>query len=197
MLNPDITIFFCKSHMLAKDGHCKTFDAQADGYIRGEGSGVVILKRLSDALRDHDPILAVVRASEVNQDGASSGLLVPNGEAQSNLIRQALEHAELNPDDIDYIEAHGTGTSLGDPIEVGALSTVFTGRKDRPLWIGSVKTNFGHLEAAAGMAGVIKVVLALKNGAIPPHLHFKSINPHISLDSIRTNSSGITSLAAY
>ncbi len=184
MLNPDITIYFCKGHMLAKDGHCKTFDARADGYIRGEGGGVMILKRLSDAIRDQDPILAVIRASEVNQDGASSGLLVPNGDAQSKLIRQALEHAELEPNDIDYIEAHGTGTSLGDPIEVGALSTVFRGRKERPLWIGSVKTNIGHLEAAAGMAGVIKVVLALQNEAMPPHLHFETLNPLIPLDSI-------------
>ncbi len=182
--NPDLTIFFVKSHALAKDGHCKTFDASADGYVRSEGCGVVVLKRYSDAIRDQDPILALIRATEVNQDGASSGLTVPNGEAQATLIRQALEQAKLEPDAIDYIEAHGTGTPLGDPIELGALSNVFSGRKDHPLWIGTVKTNIGHLEAAAGVAGVIKTVLTLNHEAIPQNLHFQHLNPNISLDSI-------------
>ncbi len=184
ILSPDVTMNFCKGHMLAKDGYCKTFDAEADGYVRGEGCGVVVLKRLSDALRDQDPILGVIRATEINQDGASSGLTVPNGESQTALIRHTLEQAKLEPNNIDYIEAHGTGTSLGDPIEVGALSNVFNGRKDFPLWLGTVKTNIGHLEGAAGVAGIIKTVLALNHEAIPPHLHFKHLNPRISLDSI-------------
>ncbi len=184
ILNPNIAISMCKGHMLAKDGYCKTFDADADGYVRGEGCGVVILKRFSDAIRDQDTILGVIRATEINQDGATSGLTVPNGEAQATLVRQALEQAKLEPDTIDYIEAHGTGTSLGDPIEVGALSNVFSGRKEFPLWISTVKTNIGHLEAGAGIAGFIKTVLALKNEAIPPHLHFNHLNPRITLDSI-------------
>ncbi len=184
ILSPSGTIYTCKAHMLAKDGYCKTFDAEANGYVRSEGCGIVVLKRLSDAIQDQDPIFGVIRATTVNQDGASSGLTIPNGEAQTALLHQALEHAKLEPIDIDYIEAHGTGTSLGDPIEVGALSTIFSGRKDLPLWIGAVKTNIGHLEAAAGIAGLIKTVLALDYEAIPPHLHFKHLNPHISLDSI-------------
>ena len=184
MLNPAVTILECKSHMLSPEGYCKTFDVKADGYARGEGCGIVVLKRLSDAIRDNDIIFGVVRATSVNQDGASSGLTVPNKEAQIALIRQALSYAELDANAIDYIEAHGTGTSLGDPIEVGALSTIFSGRKDHLLWIGSVKTNVGHLEAAAGIAGVIKTVLALNHEEIPPHLHLKHLNPHISLESI-------------
>ncbi len=184
ILNPAGMVYTCKAHMLSKDGYCKTFDAEADGFARGEGCGMVVLKRLSDAIRDKDPIFGIIRATEVNQDGTTSGFTVPNGEAQTVLIRQALAHAELDPYAIDYIEAHGTGTSLGDPIEVGALKAVFNGRKDHPLWIGAVKTNIGHLEAAAGVAGVIKLVLALNHEAIPPHLHFKQLNPRISLDSI-------------
>ncbi len=184
ILNPASTIFTCKAHMVSKDGYCKTFDAAADGYSRGEGCGVIVLKRLSDALQDRDPILGIIRATAVNQDGSSSGLTVPNKEAQVNLVRDALARAELEPHAIDYIEAHGTGTSLGDPIEVGALSNVFSGRKDHPLLIGTVKTNIGHLEAAAGIAGVIKTVLALNHEAIPPHLHFQKLNPHISIDAI-------------
>ncbi len=184
ILSPDVTTNFCKGHMLSKDGYCKTFDAEADGYVRGEGCGVVVLKRLSDAIRDEDPILGVIRATEVNQDGASSGLTVPNGEAQAALIHQGLEHAKLEPSAIDYIEAHGTGTSLGDTIELGALSTIFKGRKDHPLLLGTVKTNIGHLEAAAGVAGVIKTVLALTHEVIPQNLHFQHLNPHIALDSI-------------
>ncbi len=184
ILHPGTTIIECKSHMLAKDGYCKTFDAEADGFGRGEGFGVIVLKRLSDTIRDQDPILAVIRATAVNQDGTTSGFTVPNREAQTALIREALVFADLVPNAIDYIEAHGTGTPLGDPIEVGALSSVFSGRKDQPLWIGSVKTNIGHLEAAAGIAGLIKTILALNNEAIPPNLHFKHLNPRISLDSI-------------
>jgi len=183
ILNQATTKSFSESNMLAKDGHCKTFDADADGYVRSEGCGVIILKRLSDAILDQDTILGVIRATTVNQDGASSGLTVPNGNAQTALIRQALNQAELEPDAIDFIEAHGTGTPLGDPIEVNAISTVFKGRKGSPIWLGTVKTNIGHLEAGAGIAGVIKTVLALNHEALPPHLHFHRLNPHISWDS--------------
>ncbi|OQX02908.1 MAG: hypothetical protein BWK80_56895, partial [Desulfobacteraceae bacterium IS3] len=182
MIAPEITISFSKANLMAADGRSKTFDAAADGYVRGEGCGVVVLRRLSDALVNGDNILALVRGSAVNHDGPSGGLTVPSGPAQERVIRQALASGKVEPSEVDYIEAHGTGTSLGDPIEVGALGAVFG--KDRsqehPLIIGSVKTNMGHLEAAAGMASLLKVVLSLRNEEIPPHLHFKTPNPHIA-----------------
>ena len=162
----------------ALDGRCKTFDAAANGFGRGEGCGLVVLKRLSDAQTDGDTILAVLRGSMLNQDGRSSGLSAPNGPAQQTVIRQALQQAGLQPDQVDYIEAHGTGTTLGDPIEIGALNAVFA-QRTRPLWVGSVKTNLAHLEGAAGIAGLMKVVLSLQHGQIPPHLHFHHPNPYI------------------
>ncbi len=179
MLMPELTMSFCRARMLAPDGRCKTFDAAADGYVRSEGCGVVVLKRLSDALATGDRVLAVIRGSAVNQDGRSSGLTVPNGPAQEAVVREALAQARLAPSQVSYVEAHGTGTSLGDPIELGALGSVFReGRpSNRPLAVGSVKTNIGHLEAAAGIAGLIKVVLALGRGVIPPHLHLRQPNP--------------------
>ncbi|MFI4955249.1 MAG: beta-ketoacyl synthase N-terminal-like domain-containing protein, partial [Gammaproteobacteria bacterium] len=183
LLSPYLSIDFSQAHMLAADGHCKTFDKAADGYVRGEGCGIIVLKRLSDAMRDNDRILVVIKGSAVNQDGASSGLTVPNGPSQEAVIQRALQQAKLRPQDIDYIEAHGTGTSLGDPIEVNALSHVFKDRKE-PLIIGTVKTNIGHLEAAAGIAGIIKTILALQHETIPRHLHFKEINPSIHLEDI-------------
>jgi myxalamid-type polyketide synthase MxaB len=181
MLSPRSSIMFSRAHMLAHDGHCKTFDASADGYVRGEGCGVIVVKRLSRALADGDRIMAVIRGSAVNQDGPSGGLTVPNGPQQQAVVRQALESSGVQPSDIDFIEAHGTGTALGDPIEFGALAAVFArGRPaDRPLVIGSVKTNIGHLESAAGIAGVIKVILALQNNEIPGHLHLHEPSPHI------------------
>ncbi len=158
---------------------CKTFDADANGYVRSEGCGVVVLKRLEDAQRDGDRVLAVVRGSAVNQDGPSSGQTVPNGPAQQALLRQALASARLAPAEVDYIEAHGTGTPLGDPIELDALSQVFGERDDSaPLVLGSVKTNLGHLESAAGVAGFIKTVLSVRHGHIPRHLHFTQLTPH-------------------
>ncbi|AFZ33410.1 polyketide synthase (plasmid) [Gloeocapsa sp. PCC 7428] len=178
---PEFTINFAKARMLAADGRCKTFDAAADGFVRAEGCGVVILKRLADAIADRDKILALIPASAVNQDGRSSGLTVPNGPAQQSVIVEALRNGNIDPVQISYIEAHGTGTALGDPIEVNALGAIF-GKShtfDQPLRIGSVKTNIGHLEAAAGVAGLIKVILALQNRQIPPHLHYKQPNPHI------------------
>ncbi|MBL1257684.1 non-ribosomal peptide synthetase/type I polyketide synthase [Methylocystis sp. Sn-Cys] len=181
ILTPAVMVSMSRARMLAPDGRCKTFDAAADGYVRGEGCGVLVLKRLSDAVRDGDNIRAVLRGSAVNQDGASGGLTVPNGRAQQRVIQDALKQAGLAPAEIDYLEAHGTGTSLGDPIEVQAAAAALgAGRTaDRPLLIGSTKTNIGHLEAAAGIAGVIKVVLALEHGLLPKHLHFQTPSPHI------------------
>ncbi|MFN3647973.1 MAG: SDR family NAD(P)-dependent oxidoreductase [Armatimonadota bacterium] len=178
VLSPELSINFSRARMLSPDGRCKTFDASADGYGRGEGCGVVVLKRLSDAGRDGDRVLALIRGSAVNHDGRSGGLTAPNGRAQVALLRQALRGAGLTPEQVSYLESHGTGTALGDPIELHALAEVFAGR-ETPLWVGSVKTNLGHLEAAAGVAGLIKTVLALQHRCLPPHLHFGEWNPHI------------------
>src|ERR1700722_7963507 len=181
ILGPEIFIALSHARMLAPDGRCKTFSAAADGFSRGEGCGVVVLKRLVDAKADGDRLLAVIRGTAVNQDGPSSALTAPNGPAQEDVIRTALARAGLKPREVGYIEAHGTGTQLGDPLEMQALTAVF--RADReagaPLMIGSVKTNIGHLEGAAGVTGLIKLVLALRNKEIPPHLHMKEPNPHI------------------
>ena len=178
-LTPGTSIACSRWGMLSPEGKCKTFDAGADGYVRGEGCGVVVLKRLGDALRDGDRVQAVVRGSAVNQDGPSSGVTVPNGPAQQALLRQALTSARLAPSDIDYVEAHGTGTPLGDPIELEALSKVFADRGTSPaLVLGSVKTNLGHLEAAAGIAGFMKTVLAVRHSYIPKHLNFTQLTPH-------------------
>jgi acyl transferase domain-containing protein len=184
MLSPDMTITFSQARMMAPDGRCKTFDASADGYVRGEGCGIVILKRLSDAIADQDRILAVIKGSAVNHDGLSNGITAPNGLAQQAVIRQALKNAGVAPAEISYIEAHGTGTPLGDPIEIRALKAVLmSGRSsEQRCGIGSVKTNIGHLEPAAGIAGLIKVVLSLQHRKIPPHLHLQQLNPHLSLD---------------
>lgn len=186
ILTPTVMLGECKARMLSRDGHCKTFDASADGFGRGEGCGIVALKRLSDARRDGDQVLALIRGSAVNQDGNSQGLTAPNGPSQQRVIRQALARGNLKPDAVQYVEAHGTGTALGDPIEVQALAAVYgLGRAaDRPLWIGSVKTNFGHLEGAAGVASLIKAVLSLQHEEIPPHLHCSNLTPHISWDRI-------------
>ena len=186
ILSPEMTIIFSKANLMSPDGRCKTFDASANGYVRSEGCGMVVLKRLSDAVRDRNNILCVIRGTYVNQDGWSNGLTVPNGVAQQELLRGALAKACLKPAEVQYVETHGTGTVIGDPIEVRSLGEVMReGRtEDNPLMLGSVKTNIGHLEQAAGIAGLIKVILSLKNGEIPPHLHFKEINPQISLQHI-------------
>lgn len=169
---------------LSPDGRCKTFDSRANGYVRGEGCGLFVLKRLSDAQRDHDTILAQIRGSAVNQDGRSTGLTTPNVRAQETLLKQALANARLSPEEIDYIETHGTGTPLGDPIEFDALRRVFGKPRahGRPCVLGAVKTNLGHLESAAGAASLMKVVLALRNESIPKNLHFRGLNPRISLN---------------
>ena len=165
LLSPVSIIAASRARMLSPVGRCKTFDASADGYVRSEGCGILVLKRLSDAVRDGDRVCAVIPGSAVNQDGASSGLTVPNGGAQQRLITAALARAGLAGGDVDYLEAHGTGTALGDPIEVQAAGAVYGAARDadRPLLIGSVKTNIGHLESASGVASLIKVVLSLQH----------------------------------
>lgn len=186
ILSPRGTIAACRAKMLSPSGQCKTFDASADGFVRGEGCGMLVLKRLSDAVANGDSILAVIRGSAVGQDGASGGLTVPNASAQQDVIQRALADAGVEPSQVDYIEAHGTGTSLGDPIEVRALGAVFAGQREtnRPLLMGSVKTNIGHLESASGVAGLMKVVLSLKHGLLPAHLHLREVNSAIDLDAI-------------
>ena len=184
ILSPEPTVYFCKLRALSADGRCKTFDASADGYVRGEGCGVVVLKRLSDAIAARDNVLAVVRGSAVNQDGRSNGLTAPNQAAQVALIREALARARVAPGRVGYVEAHGTGTSLGDPIEVGALASALSEGRTEPLLLGSAKTNLGHLEAAAGIAGLIKAVLVLQHREVPPHLHLEKVNPYVRLEEI-------------
>ena len=186
IFSPEISINFCKGRMLSADGRCKTFDASANGFVRSEGCGMLVLKRLSDAVAANDRVVALIRGSAINQDGRTSGLTVPSGPAQQAVIRQALENAGLLPSDLSYIEAHGTGTSLGDPIELGAIAEVF-GRshsKEKPLVVGSAKTNIGHLEAAAGVVGIMKVALQLQHRQIVPHLHLKQRNPYVDWESL-------------
>ena len=179
IVSPKAQVIMSRMKAVAPDGRSKTFDAGADGFGRGEGCGVVMLRRLSDALADRDRILALVRGSAFNSDGRSNGLTAPNGAAQQSVIRAALERAGVEPAAIGYVETHGTGTSLGDPIEVDALAAVLCRDRspEQPLAISSVKTNIGHLESAAGIAAVIKTVLALRHEEIPPHLHLRQLNP--------------------
>lgn len=179
IFNPATTMIFARARMLSPHGTCKTFDAEADGYVRSEGCGVLVLKRLSDALRDGDNVIALIRGSAVNQDGKSQGFTAPNEQAQEAVIRSALTQAQLLPADIAYLEAHGTGTPLGDPIELAAANNVYSEGRKTPLYVGTCKTNIGHSEAAAGMAGVIKAALALQQDYIPPHLHFTTPNPFV------------------
>ncbi len=179
ILSPEVSIGFSRAGMLAKDGRCKTFDRDADGYGRSEGGGVVVLKRLADAIDDGDAIDAVVRGSALNHNGLSNGLSAPNGLAQTALIAEALADAGTAPHRVGYVEAHGTGTPLGDPIEYKSIQQSFAEGRETPCWIGSVKTNIGHLESGAGIAGFIKTALCVKHGLIPPHLHVKHANPYI------------------
>ncbi|MFJ9845851.1 amino acid adenylation domain-containing protein [Kitasatospora sp. NPDC101155] len=182
LLSPEWYTVLGKASMLSPEGRCKTFDASADGYARSEGCGVVVLKRLSDARADGDRILGVIRGSAVNHDGRASGITVPNAEAQREVVRAALAAADLSAEDIDYVEAHGTGTRLGDPIEVNALADVLcTQQRSGPLLLGSIKANLGHLEPAAGVAGLIKVVLSLRHGLLPPQPGLSKVNPEIDL----------------
>jgi acyl transferase domain-containing protein/SAM-dependent methyltransferase len=181
ILSPETSVVLAKAGMLSPSFRCKSFDAGADGFARGEGCGVVVLKRLADAERDGDRIMAVIRGAAVNQDGRSAGLTAPNGQAQRSLLRDALADADLGPEQVQYVEAHGTGTHLGDPVEAQALAAVYgpTRPRDMPLWLGSIKANFGHLEAAAGVAGLIKLVLCLEHETIPPIAGLTTPNPHV------------------
>jgi acyl transferase domain-containing protein/ubiquinone/menaquinone biosynthesis C-methylase UbiE/acyl carrier protein len=190
IMGPETHIYFCQGHMLAPDGHCKTFSSDANGYARGEGVGAIVLKRLSDAEKDGDTIFGVLLGSAVNQDGPSGGLTVPNGPSQEAVIKSALKNAHIKPVDVGYIEAHGTGTPLGDPIEISALSRVFGKDRDvkqNPLQVASVKTNLGHLESAAGIAGLIKTILSTAKGVLPSHQNYQAPNPHIEWASFPGN----------
>jgi thioester reductase-like protein len=186
MIKPEMFMILSRASMLSADGYCKTFDEKADGYTRSEGIGIVVLKRLSQALADKDPIYAVIRGTATNQDGRSEGLTVPNSQSQKAVINEALGSAGVKPGEIQYVEAHGTGTAVGDPVEAASLGGVYS--EDRPakdrLFVGSVKSNFGHTESAAGVAGLIKTTLMLKHHKIPPNLHFEVPNPQIPFDDL-------------
>ena len=186
VLTPEGTVTFSQARVIAPDGRCKSFDAAADGYVRGEGCGVVVLQRLADAQRQQRRILAVIHGSAVNQDGLTNGLTAPNGPSQREVIGAAVRDAGVKPSDIEFVEAHGTGTPLGDTIEVRALKeALMEGRRaDQLLRLGSVKPNIGHLEAASGIASLIKTVLSLVHGSIPPVLHFQKLNPYIDLKGV-------------
>jgi myxalamid-type polyketide synthase MxaB len=202
ILSPETTIAFSKARMLSPQGVCRPFDAAADGYVRGEGCGLVLLKRLADAEADGDKILAVIRATSVNQDGRTSGISAPNSQSQMACIRAALRQAGLTPDEISCIEAHGTGTPLGDPIEMQALVEIFRAAEQgaksgeqgtlaprsplpAPCYVSSVKANVGHMETVSGVAGLIRVVLSMEHDEIAPQTHFESLNPHINLAGTR------------
>jgi acyl transferase domain-containing protein/glutamate-1-semialdehyde aminotransferase/acyl-CoA synthetase (AMP-forming)/AMP-acid ligase II len=181
MLGPDLHVTFSQAQMMAADGRCKAFDDAADGYVRGEGASFIVLKRAADVSAQTDRWLATIRATAINQDGRSNGITAPNGLAQEDVIRTALEKARIDARDVDYVEAHGTGTRLGDPVEYRALQNIFdVPERTKPLLIGTVKTNIGHLEAAAGMAGLLKIVLSMEHGALPASLHFRTLNRHIA-----------------
>lgn len=192
VLSPALAINFSKARAMAPDGRCKAFDARADGYVRSEGAGMVVLKPLARALADGDSIYAVISGGAVNQDGRTNGLMAPNPHAQEAVLRAAYARANVRPDKVHYVEAHGTGTLLGDPIEARALSAVVAPGRDPalPCVIGSVKSNLGHLEAAAGIAGLIKVALMMRNRMVPPSLHYQQPNPHIPFQDLSLRVAG-------
>lgn len=187
MITPGGFIGFSQASMLSPEGRCKAFDASADGFVRGEGAGMVLLKRLSDAIRDGDPIRGVIIGTAVNQDGHTNGISLPSPEAQARLVREACADAGIAPAKVGFVEAHGTGTAVGDPIEAHALADALCVDRpeDSPLPIGSVKTNLGHMETAAGIAGLVKALLVLERGQIPPSLHFKTPSPHIDFTALK------------
>lgn len=187
MITPGGFIGFSQASMLSPDGHCKAFAASANGFVRGEGAGMVVLKRLSKALEDGDPIHGVILGTSINQDGHTNGISLPSPEAQARLVRDACKDAGIDPSRVGFVEAHGTGTAVGDPIEAHALSDALCENRpaDEPLAIGSVKTNIGHLETAAGVAGLVKALLVLKHGRIPASLHFDEPSPHIDFEKLK------------
>ncbi|MBI2784987.1 MAG: SDR family NAD(P)-dependent oxidoreductase, partial [Legionella longbeachae] len=187
ILMPELNIALCNAKALSPDGQCKTFDADADGYVRSEGCGVIFLKRLADAVRDKDTVLAVIKASAVNNDGKSMGFTAPNGKSQEEVMLKALRQTDLSSSDISYVETHGTGTPIGDPTEVHSINNVYGCQrsKDNLLYLGAVKTNIGHLESASGIAGVIKTIISLQKKKIYKNLNFKKLNPNIKLDNTR------------
>ncbi len=186
LIHPGIQMSFCKAGLLSPEGRCKSFDAEANGYVRSEGAGMVLLKPLSAALRDRDPIHALIRGTAINSDGRSQGLAAPSQRSQAACVRKAFEHAGLNPNETQYVEAHGTGTRQGDPIELRALGSVLgeDRPKESPCKVGSVKSNLGHGETAAGITGLIKTALCIKNAKIPPSLHFQTPNPSIDFQKL-------------
>ncbi|MEI6470615.1 MAG: type I polyketide synthase, partial [Betaproteobacteria bacterium] len=184
IIHPEMHIGFSKLQAISPNGRCKTFDASANGYVRSEGCSMIVLKRLEDALQNRDHILAVVEGSAINQDGKTNGLAAPNGLAQQAVITEALQNARILPNQVQYLEAHGTGTILGDPIEVEALGATYGLNRSSTLFLGSVKTNIGHLEPVAGMAGILKIILSLNNQILPKNLHFQNPNPHIQWETL-------------
>ncbi|MGB1016001.1 MAG: type I polyketide synthase, partial [Nannocystaceae bacterium] len=184
VLSPEVTVYFSRLRAMSPTGRCRTFSAEADGYVRSEGCGVVVLKRLADARRDGDPIVAVIRGSAVNQDGRSSGLTAPNGPSQEAVIRRALDDAGVQAGEVGYLEAHGTGTPLGDPIEIQAAAAALGSGRSAPLVVGSVKSNIGHTEGAAGIAGLIKAALCVERGQIPRSLHCSELNRHVEWSAL-------------
>src|SRR5262249_16471412 len=187
MITPGSFIGFSQAAMLSPEGRCAAFDASASGFVRGEGAGMVLLKRLSKAIDDGDPIQGVILGTSLNQDGHTNGISLPSPEAQTRLVQDACKDAGIAPEQIGFVEAHGTGTAVGDPIEANALAEALCRNRsaDAPLPIGSIKTNLGHLETAAGVAGLLKAMLVVKYGQIPPSLHFKSPNPHIDFEKTK------------
>jgi acyl transferase domain-containing protein len=184
MITPGGFIGFSQAAMLSPEGRCAAFDASADGFVRGEGAGMVLLKRLSRAMADGDPIQGVILGTSINQDGHTNGISLPSPEAQTRLVQDACKDAGITPEQIGFVEAHGTGTAVGDPIEAHALAEALCRNRSvaNPLSIGSIKTNLGHLETAAGLAGLLKAMLMVKHGQIPPSLHFRNPNPHIDFE---------------
>src|SRR6476661_709088 len=185
MITPGGFIGFSQASMLSPDGRCAAFDASANGFVRGEGAGMVLLKRYSQAVADGDPILGVIVGTAVNQDGHTNGISLPSTEAQARLVQDACKDAGVSPAQIGFVEAHGTGTAVGDPIEAHALAEALCKQRSTPLPIGSVKTNVGHLETAAGIAGLLKAMLVLQHREIPGSLHFSSPSPHIDFDKLK------------
>src|SRR4029079_3840080 len=185
MITPGGFIGFSQASMLSPDGKCKAFDASANGFVRGEGAGMVLLKRLSQAIADGDPILGVILGTALNQDGHTNGISLPRAEAQARLVQDACKDAGVSPNQIGFVEAHGTGTAVGDPIEAHALAEALCRNRSTPLPIGSVKTNVGHLETAAGVAGLLKAMLVLKHRTIPGSLHFNTPHPQIDFDKLK------------